>query len=126
MGVAELVANGVITAEEARDILFNQKEEKETTKDKEIEALKEEVKFLRKLADELARKNNSWNTIYHAYRDFTPKYRYWYDEYQPLVMKYNNGNGITVTTGSMSLGMSAGGASSASMSTVSGLSTLNK
>ena len=126
--VASLVEQKVITAEEARDILFN--EEKEDTN--QVAALKEEVKFLRELVDTLATKHNGWMTIYHEYRELKPRYPVWYNTYEPLMQTYSSkpfGPTFTTTTGAIgtvsSNTVNAVNLMSNSQQSMKGLSSLN-
>lgn len=78
--VRELVKDKIITQEEARDILFNT----ETDDERDANSLKEEIKFLREIIDNLSKNNRSqlietiryvekpylqyyWNTPYVTY-----------------------------------------------------------
>ena len=74
--VAELVDSEVITKEEARDILFN---EKEATSTKEVEALKEQIKFMDNLLTGLIQGMNRGKT-YNLNQTFVPvnPVRYWF------------------------------------------------
>lgn len=56
-GVSRLVEQGIITADQARDILFSKPVEKNT--DEENKALKEQVKFLQELVDRLVSQRHS-------------------------------------------------------------------
>lgn len=49
----ELVKDGILSKDEAREILFSS----ETVKDRDIESLKSEIKFLRELVEKLSNKN---------------------------------------------------------------------
>ena len=53
--IATLIDKGVITKEEAREILFNPEEIDERS----VESLKEEIKFLRELVEKLSNQNYS-------------------------------------------------------------------
>lgn len=111
-GVADLVAQEVITPEEARQILFSDEDSEEDSKTikklkTELKAKEEEVEFLRELADKLAAKNNSWPTIIREYRDYTPRYPRWYKGYDYIMstagtsnLTIGSGTGV-VTTGSL-------------------------
>lgn len=91
--VAELVAEGVITKDEARDILFNE----EKSASNKVKELEEEVKFLRELCDKLAAKSNGWTTIIREYRDYTPRYPMWYQSYGTAI----NAGATTFTAGAV-------------------------
>lgn len=130
--VAELVDKKIITPEEARDLLFNEGK----NEGKKIKELEEEVKFLRDLCDSLANKANSWPIIVEKYREYVPRYPYWYRRYEPIVITYDSttskdfgvGSAIsangkhTLTTGSTgtTYSVAVGGSS-----TIKGLSSLN-
>lgn len=58
--VSELMTQGIITKDEARDILFNERNEKDQADD--AEALKKQIKFLEGLVQELS-KNQHLTTI---------------------------------------------------------------
>ena len=68
--VAQLVEQGVVTKQEARELLF--KESLEQDKDIEVKALTEQVKFLEKIVDQLSK--GGVNGV-----SYTPVYptRYW-------------------------------------------------
>lgn len=72
-GVARLVEQGVITADQARDILFSKPVEKNP--DEENKALKEQVKFLQDMVERLINQRGSHFTPYH-YTVRTPSV-YW-------------------------------------------------
>lgn len=97
--VAELVAEGVITIDEARDMLFNEEEKIPKNKLKEFE---EEIKFLRELCDKLAANSNGWTTIIKEYRDYKPHYPTWYSAYGG-VMNANHTISNTYTTPAVNL-----------------------
>lgn len=86
--VASLVEQEVITKEEARELLFNEGEDKS----KKVKELEEEVKFLRELCDKLAAKSNGWTTIVREYHDYRPKYPVWYSSYGGVI------NAVSTTT----------------------------
>lgn len=127
--VAELVAQGVITKEEARKLLFN--EDKEDS-DK-LKARHEEIKFLRELVDKLASKHNGWTTIYHEYYRIKPHYPVWYSNYGPLMQTYSSnaiGANTTTTaytpnTGTFTSGGNIQNLMSTSSQNMKGLSSLN-
>lgn len=118
-GVAKLVEQGVISKEEGRQLLLSEVKYDES---KKIQALEEEVKFLRKLVDTLASKTNGYTTIYHEYHDWKPRYPWWYKQYEPIFVGYSQvtstGSGkigdyelpkatLSVTTGSKSMTFNA-------------------
>jgi hypothetical protein len=62
----DLVKDGVITKDEARDVLFNRQDEE----DRDKESLQAEIKFLRELISNLS----SRSTIVEFIRDTVPKW----------------------------------------------------
>ena len=133
--IADLVDSEVITKEEAKELLFNDTQEDS----RKVKALEEEVKFLRELVDTLAAKNNSWHTIVHEYRDYTPQYPYWYKSYGTLMSNldktpfigYSHTSGAISSTSdnkmltAMSVGDSKTTTFNVNSSDVKGLSSLN-
>lgn len=75
-GVSTLVAQGVISTDEARELLFSKKEEKDTSE--ENRALKEQIKFLQGLVETLTRQRSTTTYVPYAYTVKTPS-RYWDD-----------------------------------------------
>ena len=77
----ELVKDGILTKEEAREILFNLEEQTE----RDNESLKQEIKFLRELVEKLADSQKVVKIIreiekpYYPYRWWKP-YECWRDE----------------------------------------------
>lgn len=72
--VRDLVTAGIITPEEAKDILFNTKEAKDS--DDELKALKEQVEFLQGLIKTLSNRGNSVTYVPYKY-EFTTPTPYW-------------------------------------------------
>jgi hypothetical protein len=68
--VSQLVHDKIITAEEAKELLFNDKE----SQDVEVKALKEQVEFLEKVIDNLSKNKNSNVTYVPSYPTV-----YWYN-----------------------------------------------
>lgn len=74
--VQELVKDKIITQEEARDILFNTETDEERDKD----SLKDEIKFLREVIENLS-KNNKTQTV-EVLKYVYPSYNYpWVQPY---------------------------------------------
>jgi len=82
-GIARLVEQKVITAEEGREILFSESSPN-------AKAQEEEIKFLRELVDKLAVSRNKFVTIYETWHDYSPIYPRWYKRYEPIMVSYNN------------------------------------
>lgn len=80
--VSNLVNDKIITKEEARDILFNEVEEKEQS----IDDAKKEIKFLKELVEKLANKSQIIESIRYIEK---PYYNYgWYNPYQVWCSTY--------------------------------------
>ena len=75
--VRELVRDKIITQEEAREILFNESEKT----DKDVNSLKEEIKFLRELVEKLS--NGKRDIIIKEIEVIRPYYepKPWYNPY---------------------------------------------
>ena len=75
--VITLIANKVITREEAREILFSN----ETEDDRDKESLKSEIKFLRELVEKLSQSNSK---VVEIIREVERPWRSypWYTPYQ--------------------------------------------
>lgn len=116
-GVAKLVEQGVISKEEGRQLLLSEVKYDES---KKIQALEEEVKFLRKLVDTLASKTNGYTTIYHEYHDWKPRYPWWYKQYEPVFVGYSQ-----VTTTTKKIGDFELPKATMSVSSSSGMATYN-
>jgi hypothetical protein len=80
--IGDFVVQGVVTKDEAIDLLFN--EEHEQNKNDKIKALKEQVEFLEGVIDRLTRNRSSWTWTY------TPKY--------PVTDWYHGGALTTTST----------------------------
>lgn len=78
--VRELVKDKIITQDEARDILFKE----ETEEERDVDSLKTEIKFLRKLVEKLSERQTIIETIrtiekpYIKYDWYHP-YHLWYE-----------------------------------------------
>ena len=81
--VRELVKDKIITQEEARDILFKSDEEikevEKQTKEKKVEELELEIKFLKELIDKLS--NNNYYRIVQVVKEVNPPYPF-YEPYK--------------------------------------------
>lgn len=73
--LSELIKTAIITKEEARNILFNEQEDRDKT------SLQEEIKFLRELVVKLSQSTNQITTIIKEIE--VPKYQknLWYQPY---------------------------------------------
>lgn len=73
--IAQLVEQGVITKEEARDLLFSDGNDTQ----EENKALKEQIKFQQETIDKLIDKLNSSNAYWTIHHTYTPRYptTYW-------------------------------------------------
>jgi len=70
----ELVKDGILTKEEAREILFNLEEQT----DRDIEGLKSEIKFLRELVEKLAQnKGQIIERIREVEKPYWRQYLWW-------------------------------------------------
>lgn len=89
--VLKLVNDKIITKEEAREILFNEKEELE----QDEESLKSEIKFLRELVENLSKGNHT--RIIETIREVQkPYYQWdWYRPYQVWCSSVSGGGGVT-------------------------------
>ena len=103
--VAELVKVGVLTKDEAREILLVD----DTSDPQKIKELEEEVKFLRKLADKLAGQGNHWTTIVREIGLYTPKYPTWYANYSNLQAPTYTTTTTGTTGSTASYSLNAGG-----------------
>jgi len=73
--IAELVAQEVVTKEEARKLLFSDTKKIELKEPQRLKELEDEIKFLRKVVDTLATtKAGGWTTVYHQYQKYQPLY----------------------------------------------------
>ena len=74
-GVSRLVEQGIITTDQAKEILFSKPVEKNTNE--EINALHEQVKFLQGLIDRLvSQRSHGWTYVPYTYTINTPM-KYW-------------------------------------------------
>lgn len=85
-----LVADKVITQDEARDILFSSEKAEERDK----KSLESEIKFLRELVDRLS--NSQTIKLVETIREVEKPY-YRYDWYKPYVVWCGNGSTTTAT-----------------------------
>jgi len=69
----ELVSSGILTKDEAREILFNETEESERS----VESLKQEIKFLRELVEKLANSQKVITTIREIEVPIYRQYPWW-------------------------------------------------
>ena len=103
--VLKLVNDKIITKEEARDILFNEKEETE----RDVKSLEDEIKFLREIVDKLSKSRT--NTI-DVIRSVQVPYYYnqpWYGGYATYCgtsgsIANSGSTGLCSGTGSTTLG----------------------
>lgn len=93
----ELVKDGVLSKEEAREILFSS----ETEEERDKKSLESEIKFLRELVDKLSNRNETIKII----ETIKPRYHHypWYNPYVTWCVGYpttNSGNSVTYTANS--------------------------
>src|SRR3990167_8079487 len=88
--LGELVKEGLLTKDEAREILFNS----ETEDERDKKSLESEIKFLRELVEKLSNNNNS--KIVEIIREVEIPWRK-YDWYKPYVI-WSTGNSITYSS----------------------------
>ena len=88
--VLKLVNDKIITKEEAREILFNEEEQTERTK----ESLEQEIKFLRELVDKLSNRTQTIEVIKEIHKPY-----YKWDWYRPYNV-WTSGSGVTTLCGS--------------------------
>jgi hypothetical protein len=71
----KLVSSGILTKEEAREILFNEVEES----DRSIDSLKEEIRFLREIIEKLSSREKIVEVVkeYHYTQPWYQPYHYW-------------------------------------------------
>lgn len=95
--VASLVEQGVITTQEARDIILKSSEEKDT--ETQVKALQEQVEFLQGLVDKLASKSPTWT---YTYANKIPT-TYWYNSgYSPVLSQVSQTDSNSAGTLSIS------------------------
>lgn len=96
--VAALVEKGIISKDEAKKLLFTEKDEK----DRDVKSLEEEIIFLRKLVEKLS--NSQTTTIIEKIREVEVPYikRGWYRPYDVWCKADNtlNTTGYTLTANS--------------------------
>lgn len=98
MELQGLVKDGIMTKEEAREILFKHEDDTEPT----TESLKSEVKFLRGLVDKLS-SGNTTKIVEYIYSK--PYNSYWYTPYQGWCSAVSYGSGVSLTAPSGSAGV---------------------
>lgn len=98
--IAELVAQEVITKEEAREILFS----KSSKDGEDVKSLKSEINFLRELVEKLSSKTNYypiWQTITTApYRNYP-----WFQVYSGTLGSSGTNYASTASTLGSSVGL---------------------
>lgn len=92
--VAELVNSEVITKDEAREILFSEKD-KTQIDNEQIKAYKEQIEFLQGLVLKLTNKSNNWTTLGYNYTFTTPK-KYWNDTWMNTVTLCNSSSSSNI------------------------------
>ena len=96
----QLVTDKIVTQDEAREILFNQEDDV----DRDKKSLESEIKFLRKLVEELAQNKNNLVTtireIQKPYYDLT-----WYKPYDTWCGSYTYGQTTLTTNSNVSYGL---------------------
>ena len=93
-----LVKNGILTKEEAREILFSS----ETEEDRDKKSLESEVKFLRELVEKLSKRSQ----IVEVIKEIRVPYYHnlWYQPYQDWCgITYDTSVSTTTNAGEMSL-----------------------
>ena len=91
-GLQELVSSGIITKQEAREILLTL----ETEEDRDRKSLEAEIKFLKELVEKLSNRSQIVETIKYVEK---PYYNWdWYKPYQ-VYCTTGNSSGLTLTTG---------------------------
>lgn len=100
--VTDLVNSEVITKDEARDILFSEKD-KTSVDNEQIKAYKEQIEFLQGLVNKLSQ-NNVNRFIGYTYTFTTPK-SYWLNTWQDSVRlcNTNGSSSIMSSTGNNNL-----------------------
>lgn len=96
--VSMLFTQGLLTKEEAREILFSLENDEERDK----ESLKEEIKFLRELVQTLSTKTQIIQQI-----EYVQKPYYQYDWYKPYLV-YCNNTLLSSTAGSNTMTLTGG------------------
>ena len=122
----ELVADGILTKDEAREILFSS----ETAEDRDKKGLESEIKFLRELVDKLS--SNKLSRVVEVIKEVYKPYERW-DWYKPYVIWSTGINSFdtvnafsTNTSGSQAFGatMGAGGTGSVTINTNKAFSSI--
>lgn len=110
-----LVADGILTKEEAKEFLFNE----ETEQERDVESFKSEIKFLRELVEKLSK--NSPQIIETIRYIEKPYYRYpWWGYYATWCGTTNSSSGmntLTSTSGTTYLANSNSGDTFSAIST---------
>lgn len=114
--VLSLVKDGVITKEEAREILFTTSSEGERDED----SLKAEIKFLRELVAKLS--NNQQTRIIEVIKEVEKPYYRW-DWHQPYMYYCSGTSGQTYALGAQATGATALTASAESFPINAGLAS---
>ena len=87
-----LVSSGILTKDEAREILFNLEEQT----DRDLESLKSEIKFLRELVEKLA---NTQKVVEIIREIENPYRRYpWYSPYYTWTNAYGSGTSSSMAS----------------------------
>lgn len=114
--IADLVSTGVITKEEAREILFKPEALKRDEESEQVKSLKEQVEFQQQTIDKLINKLSSRYDGWTFVNTYTPRYptQYWMTagsttltsskpfnglSIKENVVSYNLGSGTTGTSG---------------------------
>ena len=95
----ELVASGILTKDEAREILFSSETEVDT------KSLKSEIEFLRQLVENLSKNRNTIVEVIKKYEPTWEKY-HWYKPYAI----WSKQNGMYNTTATIDVFSSSAGA----------------
>lgn len=91
--VQDLMSSGIITKDEAREILFSEQEENE----RDIKSLEAEIKFLREIVERLsARRSNIVETIRYVEKPY-----YQQPWYRPYAVWCGSGGNLNVATAGM-------------------------
>ena len=97
--IQDLVSSGILTKEEARQMLFSS----QTEEDRDKKSLESEIKFLRELVEKLSQRSQIVSTIkeievpYKQYPWFEP-YTTWYNNgFNGTIMRYTTGGTSTTS-----------------------------
>jgi hypothetical protein len=126
--VLELLHAGLVTKEEAKDIIFTQ----QTEEDRDKKSLQSEIKFLRELVEKLSDRSKTVEIVREIQK---PYYQWaWYKPYEvwcgtnTLTAGYNDGTaltyGTTTTTGGANIYTTSGGSVNVMATDVNGFSTV--